>query len=151
MEKLHWMTAGLYLAAGAEAAFGERRGDYRPADALRWAPLIAAPLAIAAQAARAMAPSRTTRIASRVANTMAVTVGAAGLVNSVNSARKLHQYDVDQEPSLIERMPSLAPLAFGAVGLLGLLLESEDEETDDLTPPPSRRRKRRRHAVRIRV
>ena len=39
---LHWLTAGLFVAAGAEAAFGQRRGDYRPDDAVRWAPLIAA-------------------------------------------------------------------------------------------------------------
>lgn len=143
---LHWMTAGLFLAAGAEAAFGERRGDYRPPDALRWAPLVAAPLAIAAQAARAISPSRSTRIASQIANAVAVTVGAAGLISSVNSARHLHQYDVEYEPSLLETLPSLAPLAFGAVGVLGLLLDSEERGA---LPPTSRTRKVR--AIRIKV
>lgn len=143
---LHWMAAGLFLAAGAEAAFGERRGDYRPPEALRWAPLVAAPLAIAAQAARAIAPTRTTRVASQVANAVAVAVGAAGLVGSVNAVRHLHQYDLDYEPSLLETIPSLAPLAFGAVGVLGLLLDSEDDATT-----PARTKRRRVQRIRIRV
>ena len=142
---LHWMTAGLFLAVGAEAAFGERRGDYRPPETLRWAPLVAAPLAIAAQAARAISPSRKTRMVSRLANGVALTVGAAGLISSVNAARHLHEYDVEYEPSLLEMIPSLAPLAFGAVGVLGLLLDSE--EADDA----ARRQRRRVQRIRIKV
>lgn len=143
---LHWMTAGLFLAAGAEAAFGERRGDYRPPEALRWAPLVAAPLAIAAQAARAIAPTRTTRVASQIANAVAVAVGAAGLVGSVNAVRSKHQYETDYEPSLLETIPSLAPLAFGAVGVLGLLLDGEDDATTAV-----RSKRKRVQRIRIRV
>lgn len=139
---LHWMTAGLFLAAGAEAAMGERRGDYR-GDAIRWAPLVAAPLAGAAQAARALWPTPTTRMISKLVNGVALGVGAAGLASSVNDALKDRAYDADGQPSLLDSMPSLAPLAFGAVGLLGLLLDSEEEEAQP--------RKRPRQTIRIRV
>ena len=147
------MTAGLFLAAGAEAALGERRGDYRPANAIRWAPFVAAPLAIAAQAARAIAPGAATRKVSMVANAAALGVGAAGLASSVNAVRKLHEYDVEYEPSLLEQMPSLAPLAFGAIGLLGLLLDREEEDRiEEMTQPVPRRHRRGRGRVkRIRI
>jgi hypothetical protein len=129
LEGLHWLTAGLFVAAGVEAAIGERRGDYRP-DPIRWAPLVAAPIAGAAQAARAIWPSSTTRMVAQLANGVALGVGAAGLASSVSSAMASHDYDADETQSLLDRMPSLAPLAFGAIGLLGLLLDSD--ELDDL-------------------
>lgn len=155
---LHWMTAGLFLAAGAEAALGERRGDYRPSEAVRWAPFVAAPLAGAAQAARALAPSTSTRNAAKIAGAAAIGVGVAGLVNSVAAARRQHQYDADAEPTLADRIPSLAPLAFGAVGLLALLLDRE-EEWDEIEETKIRRtktaasksRRGRVRAIRIRV
>ena len=127
---MHWLTAGLFVAAGVEAAVGERRGDYRP-DPIRWAPLVAAPIAGAAQAARALWPSSTTRMVAQLANGVALGVGAAGLASSVSSAMDLAEYDEDESPTLLERMPSLAPLAFGAVGLLGLLLDSDELEDDE--------------------
>ena len=124
---LHWLTAGLFVAAGAEAALGERRGDYR-ADAIRWAPMVAAPVAGAVQAARALWPSPTTRMIAQLVNGVALGVGAAGLAASVSDAMSDAEYDGDGESlSLTERVPSLAPLAFGAVGLLGLLLDNEDQ------------------------
>jgi uncharacterized membrane protein len=155
---LHWMTAGLFLAAGAEAAFGERRGDYRPSEAVRWAPFVAAPLAGAAQAARALAPSASTRNAAKIAGAAAIGVGVAGLVNSVVAARRQHHYDADAEPALADKIPSLAPLAFGAVGLLALLLDRE-EEWEEIEEKKVRRtktaaprsRRGRVKAIRIRV
>ena len=57
---LHLLVAGLFLASGAEAALGERRGEYAAAGT-RWGPLAAAPLAAAAHAARAIAPCRAPR------------------------------------------------------------------------------------------
>ena len=125
LNSMHWLTAGLFVAAGAEAALGERRGDYRP-DPVRWAPLIAAPIAGAAQAARALWPSRTTRMVAQLANGVALGVGAAGLASSINSSRTAHEFDEDDPRSIVERMPSLAPLAFGAVGLLAMLLDSDE-------------------------
>ncbi len=124
---LHWLTAGLFVAAGAEAALGERRGDYR-ADAIRWAPMVAAPLAGAVQAARALWPSPTTRMIAQLVNGVALGVGAAGLAASVSDAMSDAEYeDAGEARSFVARMPSLAPLAFGAVGLLGLLLDNEDQ------------------------
>ena len=94
---LHWMTAGLFIAAGAEAALGKRRGEYRSDDAVRWAPLVAAPLAGAAQAARAIWPSPTTRYASRLINSVAVAVGAAGLISSVRVGLSERDYEEEEE------------------------------------------------------
>ncbi|HEX6559645.1 MAG TPA: hypothetical protein VF021_09280 [Longimicrobiales bacterium] len=135
---LHWMTAGLFVAAGAEAALGERRGDYRT-DAIRWAPFIAAPLAGAVQAARALWPSPTTRVVSQLVNGIALGVGAAGLASSVSDIISEHKYLDDDEHGTVDHVPSLAPLAFGAVGLLALLLDSTDEAEPE---PPARPRRR---------
>lgn len=148
---LHWMTAALFVAAGAEAALGERRGDYRPAEAVRWAPFVAAPVAGAAQAARALAPSASTRLFAKVASAAAIGVGVAGLVNSVAAARNVHQYDDDDDhPPATERIPSLAPLAFGAVGLLALLLDREEEEDEAEAEDAAMRRATNRAAPRFR-
>ena len=149
---LHWMTAGLFAAAGAEAALGQRRGDHRADDAVRWAPLVAAPLASAAQAARALWPSPTTRNVSQLVNTVAVAVGAAGLISSVRAGLSEREYQDDEEPqSWLEHLPSLAPLAFGAVGLLGLLLDSEEKEAAHASRPSERPRVRRNDVRRIRI
>ena len=113
------MTAALFAAAGAEAAFGERRGDFRP-DPVRWAPLVAAPLAIAAQAARALMPNDTTRTVAHLANGVALGVGAAGLASSVQDVMSEREFTDEF------KFPSVAPLAFGAIGLLAILLDSED-------------------------
>ena len=149
---LHWMAAGLFAAAGAEAALGQRRGDHRADDAVRWAPLVAAPLASAAQAARAIWPSPTTRNISKLVNTVAVAVGAAGLISSVRAGLSEREYQEDEEPSSwLEHVPSLAPLAFGAVGLLGLLLDGEEKEAAHASRPYERPRVRRSDVKRIRI
>lgn len=152
------MTAGLFVAAGAEAALGERRGDYRPAEAIRWAPFVAAPIAGAAQAARALAPSDATRLIAKIASAAAIGVGIAGLINSVAASRKVHEYDDDDRIPVPDRIPSLAPLAFGAVGLLALLLDHEEEEDEAEREKEMRRakkkaapRSRRGHVRRIRI
>jgi len=132
---LHWMTATLFLAAGAETALGERRGDHRAPDALRWAPLVAAPLASAVHAARALWPGRATRILSQVADGLAIGVGVAGIASSLYSA-------VEDDDEVSERnvaLPSLAPLAFAAVGVLGMLLDREEEEIDETRDSLERR------------
>jgi hypothetical protein len=123
MSGLHWMAAGLFVAAGAEAAVGERRGDHRAPDAIRWAPTIAAPLAGAAHAARALWPSPATRALARVADGVAIGVGAAGLANSILAA----QSDESHTRGWTGRVPGLAPLAFAAIGILGLILQEEEE------------------------
>ena len=135
LESLHWMTAALYVAAGAETALGERRGDYRT-DAVRWAPLLAAPIAGAAHVARALWPNRNTRSAADIANGLAIAVGVIGVASSV--------YNAYAEPTLpdetwSERLPSLAPLAFAAVGVFGMLLDREEEEAEEMRAQLERR------------
>jgi hypothetical protein len=128
--RLHWMTSALFLAAGAETAFGERRGDYRPPDAVRWAPLVAAPLACAAHAAQAIAPGTHTRRIAQIMNAVAVGVGAAGMASSVYST--IQDRHEDDTRSLIGALPSMSPLAFAAVGVLGFLLDGEErDEAED--------------------
>ena len=134
---LHWMTAGLFIAAGAETAIGERRGDHRGPEAVRWAPLVAAPLAGAAHAARAVWPSHTTRVVTQVANGLALGVGVAGIASSMYAA--LSRQEEEEMAGLSERLPSLAPLAFAAVGLLGMLLDREEEEIDEVQETLERR------------
>jgi hypothetical protein len=128
---LHWMTAAIFLAAGAEAALGRRPGSHT--NGVRWAPLLAAPLAGAAHAARALHPSRTTRVAAQLLNGVAIGVGAVGLASSTLA---LFDDDLDlpaddrfgpRRKPLSQRVPSLAPLAFGAAGLLGVILDREEQ------------------------
>jgi hypothetical protein len=154
--RLHWMTSALFLASGAETAFGERRGEYRPPDAIRWAPLIAAPLACAAHAARAVSPNPQTRRVAQIMNAVAVGVGAAGMASSVYST--IQERHEDDTRSLLGSLPTMSPLAFAAVGVLGFLLDGEeqDEAADrrelrrhlqDLSTHKSRRRKKSRRVV----
>jgi hypothetical protein len=135
---LHWLTAGLFAAAGAEAAFGERRGDHRPADAIRWAPLVTAPVAGAAHIAQAVWPCAATRAMTQVANSIAIGVGAAGLANSVYDAVTDAAGEADSR-HWSERVPSLAPLAFAAIGVLGLMLQDEEEDVEAEREELSRR------------
>ncbi|MEX2284349.1 MAG: hypothetical protein WEE89_17805 [Gemmatimonadota bacterium] len=128
---LHWLTAGLFVAAGAEAAFGARRGEYRRPDAIRWAPLVTAPVAGAAHVAQAVWPSSTTRVLTQVANSMAIGVGAAGLANSVYAALTEAGASDEERQSWLESMPSFAPLAFAAIGVLGLMLQDQEEDVDE--------------------
>jgi hypothetical protein len=127
--RLHWMTSALFLAAGAETAFGERRGEYRPPDAIRWAPLVAAPLACAAHAAQAIAPGAQTRRIAQIMNAVAVGVGAAGMASSVYST--IQDRHEDDTRTWLGTLPSMSPLAFAAVGVLGFLLDGEEREEAD--------------------
>jgi hypothetical protein len=125
---LHWMTAGVFLAAGVEAAIGRRRGS--APDDIRWGPLVVAPLAGAAHVARALLPGRPTRVAAQLLNGVAIGVGAVGLVSSIwavidDDVPDLHPFG-PRRRSLRKRFPSLAPLAFGAAGMLGILLDREE-------------------------
>jgi hypothetical protein len=126
---LHWMTAAVFIAAGIESAFGQRRGN--DLDGVRWAPLLAAPLAGAAHAARALQPTRATRIAAQFLNGVAIGVGIAGFASStwavVEDERLRADFGPRRKP-ISKRLPSLAPLAFGAAGMLGILLDREERE-----------------------
>lgn len=122
---LHWMTAGLFVAAGLEAAVGERRGDYRSPGSLRWAPLIAGPAAATAHALRAARPSRATRLAAQILDGVAIGVGTVGVASSLHSA--LRADEADSASPWPAQLPSAAPLAFCAVGLLAVLLEDEEK------------------------
>lgn len=129
---LQWMTAGLFIAAGAEAAL-RARGNGLVGTALRWAPLVAAPLAGAAHAARAVRPGRRTRMAACVVDGMAAGVAAVGVglaaVESVRSAR-----GGPPIPGAVRRRVArqlgagVAPLTFGATAALGFILDREEEE-----------------------
>lgn len=132
---LHWLTAGLFLAAGAETVFGERRGDYKAPEAVRWAPLVTAPLAGAAHAAHALRPSATTRTLTNVADGIAIGVGAAGLASSIYNARQ----DESPDRTWVDQVPSLAPLAFAAIGVLGMVLLEEEEDTAEVQEQLARR------------
>lgn len=156
--RLHWMTSALFLASGAETAFGERRGEYRSPNAVRWAPLVAAPLACAAHAAHAVAPSVHTRRVAQIMNAVAVGVGAAGMASSFYSTVQNRQDD--ETRSLRDALPTMSPLAFAAVGVLGLLLDGEEKDeahgrkarrhSEELkAQAPRRRGKRRKVIVRV--
>jgi hypothetical protein len=126
---LHMLVAGMYLASGIEAALGERRGDFRVDDDLRLAPLTVAPMAALAHAARAILPGRPSRIAAQIMNGVAVAVGAAGLASSVASALVTPDDAFGPRRRRIrERIPALAPLAFGVTGLLGAVLDREERD-----------------------
>jgi hypothetical protein len=62
-----------------------------------------------------------------------------------------HEYELEQPLTLVERLPSFAPLAFGAVGLLGLLLDSEEKEAAHATPTPVRKKTGGGQVKRIRI
>jgi hypothetical protein len=126
---LHWLTAGLFIAAGAETVFGKRRGDFREPEAVRWAPLVTAPLAGAAHAAHALWPSSTTRTLTNVVDGLAIGVGAAGLASSIYNARQDQKLE---EGSWPDQVPSFAPLAFAAIGVLGMVLLEEEEDTAEV-------------------
>jgi hypothetical protein len=152
---LHWLTAGLFLAAGTEAGLGERRGDYPAEDAVRWGPLIAAPIAGAAHAGRALFPGRASRFATQILNGLAVAVGAAGVAGAMYAA--LHtapdRDGFEPRPSLPGRLPSLAPLTFALAGLTGVLLDREERlskgQRDSLLDQIRRARRRARLADRF--
>lgn len=143
---LHWMTAAIFLVAGADAALRERKASGRVTKLVRWAPLLAAPLAGAAHAARAVRPSRATRLAAQMLDGLAMSVAAAGI------GRALYETAADASAGgpwtsgrrhrarLLSR--AVAPLTFGATGILGLILDREEQEER-----AAQRRLRRRASV----
>jgi len=124
---LHWMTAGLFVAAGLEAATGERRGDYRARRSVRLAPLLAAPAAATAHALRAARPTRATRLVSQVLDGIAIGVGTIGVASSVYSALRSEPGG----PAHRRRLPSMAPLAFCAVGVLAAILDDQEDRFEE--------------------
>ncbi len=131
---LHWMAAGLFLAAGAGATLARRPGRRTLDATARWAPLLAAPLAGAAHAARALRPTSATRTVARALDASAVGLAASGIAWGLYRA-------IPEEPGLWPRRSptplralaeAAAPLAFGATGVLGLLLDREEREEEAL-------------------
>jgi hypothetical protein len=146
LQPLHWLAAGVLVLAGAEAAFGRRRG--RVPDEIRAAPLLAAPLAAAGHAARALYGSDdNVRTAARLLDGLAVGVGAVGTISSIVAVL---QDDFHAPPwagprrRLARRIPSLAPLTLAATGLLGVLLDREEQRAAAVQPEAPRRRRRGR-------
>jgi hypothetical protein len=131
---LQWMTAGIFLVAGADAVLRERKSQGRVTELVRWAPLLAAPLAGAAHAARALSPNRKTRVAAQVLDGLAMGVAAAGV------GRVLYEAATDgaaggpwtSGPRHRARALSrtVAPLTFGATGVLGLILDREERDEE---------------------
>lgn len=97
--------------------------------ALAWGPALVAPVAAAAQLAHSNRPSESTAAATRVLNAASIGIGLATLASSLYTARAT-------------RVPSLAPLAFAAAGLLGIILDRHERLHED-----ERRRLARRASV----
>jgi len=132
---LQWMTAALFLAAGAEAAIRHRgAGDAARSgrlDALRLASLAAAPLAAAAHGTRAFTSAPPARLATRILDGVAAGVAMAGVAGAAYNALRLENGSGTAALAPAERVRRLVavvtPLGFGAAALLGLLLEHEEE------------------------
>jgi hypothetical protein len=122
---LHLLAAGLYTAAGAESALGERRGDQRGGP-IRLAPLATAPLAAVAHIVRGLRPGLRTRKLARALDGAAMLVGVVGTASSIFSAL-VEEDDPARmfagRRSFANRIPSLAPLSFGIIGAFGVLLD----------------------------
>jgi hypothetical protein len=129
---LHLIAAGLFLAAGAEAALGRSHQGRKVLAWTRWSPLAIAPLASAAHVARAVRPGRTSRAASRWVDAVAIVAGAAAVAGTVigvmatrsesGTERWLHGL-----PPLLGRVP-VAPVTFGVAGIMGMILDNEEKE-----------------------
>jgi hypothetical protein len=144
---LQWMTAALFLGAGAEAAIRPwGAGRAGRLDALRLAPLAAAPLAAAAHGARAFTSAPRARLATRVMDGVAAGVAMAGVAGAAYNALRPGGASgaaaLPQTGKVRRLVAVIAPLGLGAAALLGLLLEHEEErEGEEL------RRLRRRASV----
>jgi hypothetical protein len=130
---LHWMAAGMFIAAGAQAALSQSKSNSQRVPGLvRWAPLVAAPLAGAAHAVRAARPTTTSRALSRVLDGLAIGVGAAGVASSIYTASRERTitggWPGSRRRALTELGSSLAPLTFGITGILGMILDREEEQ-----------------------
>jgi hypothetical protein len=87
--------------------------------ALELAPAVLGPIAAAAQATHALGPSDRSRTLTRVLNGAVIGVGAAGLTDTVLRAARG------------ERRFSFAPLLFGYIGVLGVLLDREESAVEE--------------------
>lgn len=127
---LHWLAAGLFLATGAQALrpLGAARPT-RGVERLRRLPLALAPIAGAANAALAMRPRQSTRNAALVVNGVAIGIAAVGIAGTALGAlvpeRRGAPWHGARRPIRSGFVDLAAPIAFGATGLLGLLLERE--------------------------
>ncbi|HEX6940475.1 MAG TPA: hypothetical protein VF158_13755 [Longimicrobiales bacterium] len=132
---LHWMAAGLFVATGAEALAsrrvlaetdGQRR---RPWRLLGLTPLVVAPLAGVVHAANAARPVPRTRKWARVLDGAAVGAAAvatmAGAIAAARNGRDARWYRRGRN-ARISLLEAVTPLAFGATGALGLVLEREE-------------------------
>lgn len=134
---LHWMAAGLALATGADVAAGHgtRLQGERARNALavaRWTPLLVGMAAGAAQAMTAVRPGARSRSVARALN--GAIIGTAAVATALGAYEAIRS----EEPTVGWRggrrdraqnwLSLAAPLAFGATGLLGLILEREERE-----------------------
>ena len=134
--ELHWMTAALFLAAGADAA----RQHLPLSDPARLAPLLAAPVVGAAHAARALSSAPGARQATRLLDGVAAGVAVAATARVAYNA--LARGRPAEPPAPRGLAAALVPLTFGATAVLGLLLDRvEERERREL------RRLRRRASV----
>lgn len=129
---LQWMTAALYVAAGAETLFRQRRRHALWRDPLRVAPLLAAPLAGAAHAVRAVSSSPPSRLAAQILDGVAAGVALAGLAQAAYGAAAPATPGQGGWPRPrsgrgLGLAATAAPLTFAATAVLGLLLEHEEE------------------------
>lgn len=132
LPSLRRLTAYLFIAGAAGAALGRLGRRHRPAGGLVGAtepagtgsvspaavaaPLLIGPLAAAAQLAHLREPTEQTRAAARFLNAAVIGVGAMEFAGELlGSART-------------GKLPSTAPLLFGSVGALGMLLDAEEQE-----------------------
>ncbi len=124
---LHWMTAGLFAAAGTEAALRVRgAGNGVAHDPLRLAPLLAAPLAGMVHVLRARSSAAPVRLATQVLDGLAAGIAVAGITAATYNA--LESGGMGPGGRSARRMAAaLVPLTFGVTACLGLLLEREEE------------------------
>lgn len=129
---LQWMTAALFVAAGAEAVIRGRSGSPGRTDPLAYAPLVAAPLAGAIHTARALTSAPEARLVAQIVDGLAagVAVAAIGRVAYDAFGRSRGASDPGAWPaarSAHRLAAAVAPLTFGATAALGLLLEHEED------------------------
>jgi hypothetical protein len=114
---LRMVAAPMLLLTGVEATLDSlSRGARGASHAAVWAPSLLAPMAAAAQIAHLSRPSKAVSAASRVLNTAVVGAGVASLAGMLAGRGR--------------GLPSLAPLALTAAGLLGLLLDRQEARID---------------------
>lgn len=140
---LHFMAAGLYLATGMRPRhpLTSDRPSGR-ARTLRRLPLALAPLAGAAHITRALQPTPAARVTSRVLN--GLTIGIAVAEVGAAAVQSLRPDGLDAPWHGRGRLMRgtwsnlTAPIAFGATGLLGLLLEHEEDRDAERRAQPER-------------